>query len=73
MPQAYYMLCRKFPASYNKETARHCIGSSEQIAIAVTCRVMELNVRTRLFEHHLYAPLSGGLVSKMNSVPTACL
>lgn len=73
MPQAYYMLCRKFPASYNKETARHRIGSSEQIKIAVTRRVMELNVRTRLFEHHLHAPLSRGLVSKVNSVATICL
>lgn len=73
MPQAYYMLCRKFPASYNKETARHHISSSEQIKIAVTCRVMELNVRTRLSEQHLHAPLSRGLVSKMNSVATVCL
>lgn len=64
MPQAYYMLCRKFPASYNKETARHRIGSSEQIKIAVTCRVMGLNVRTRLSEHHLHSPLSRGLVSR---------
>lgn len=36
MPQAYYMLCRKFPDSYNKETARHHISSAEQIKITVT-------------------------------------
>lgn len=38
MPQAYYMICRKFPDSYNKETSRHHISSSDQTKIAVTCR-----------------------------------
>lgn len=69
MPQAYYMLCRKFPASYNKETARHRISFSEQIKISVTCR----NCGTHLFEYHSHAPISRCRVSKMCSVAIVCL
>lgn len=69
------MICRKFPDSYNKETSRHHISSSDQTKIAVTCRSCGAKVAVVLtYLSTTYTPFSVYvLVHETCFVSPACL
>lgn len=87
MPQAYYMLCRKFPDSYNKDSQAPYQLFRADIKIAVSCRScgaegavvlvpgstvrMHLLLGTSWYLRLILCPLSLGGHRYTNQIPMA--